>query len=100
MPTRLSLPAQGGLLITEVEQGSAAEHAGLRGGKEMVQIGNAELRVGGDLIMSIDGHPVDRDDAISRALARKHAGDTVELTIFRGGRTMNLRVVLGEAGTV
>jgi len=96
----LNLPTQGGLLITDVERGSAADHAGLRGGTQTVQIGNAQLSVGGDLIMSIDGHPVDRDDAISRSLARKHAGDTVELTIFRSGRTMNVRVKLGEAGPV
>lgn len=96
----LSLPSQGGLLIQQVESGSAADRAGLHGGRKTVQIGNAELQVGGDLIMSIDGRPVDRDDAISRALTRKHAGDTVELTIFRNGRTMNVRVKLGEAGPV
>jgi S1-C subfamily serine protease len=96
----LNLPTQGGLLITDVERGSAADRAGLRGGTRTVQIGNAQLSVGGDLIMSIDGHPVDRDDAISRALARKHAGDTVELTVFRNGQTLNLRVKLGEAGPV
>jgi S1-C subfamily serine protease len=96
----LNLPTQGGLLITDVERGSAADRAGLRGGTQTVQIGNAQLSVGGDLIMSIDGHPVDRDDAISRSLARKHAGDTVELTVFRNGRTMNVRVKLGEAGPV
>jgi serine protease Do len=66
----------------------------------MVQIGNAQLSVGGDLIMAIDGQPVTRDDAISRALSRKHAGDSLELTIFRDGRTMNIRVSLGEAGPV
>jgi S1-C subfamily serine protease len=96
----LNLPTQGGLLITEVERGSAADQAGLRGGTETVQIGNAQLNVGGDLIMSIDGHPVDREDAISRALSRKHAGDTLELTVFRHGRTVNIRVKLGEAGPV
>ena len=97
----LNLPTQGGLLIQEVEAGSAAAAAGLRGGNQMVQIGNAQLMVGGDLIMSIDGHPIDREDAISRALARKYAGDTLELTIFRNGRTMNLRVKLTEgAGRV
>ena len=96
----LSLPSQGGLLITEVEPGSAADRAGLHGGSRTVQIGNAQLSVGGDLIMAIDGQPIDRDDAISRALARKHSGDPVELTIFRNGRTMNVRVKLGEAGPV
>ena len=94
----LNLPTQGGLLIQEVEPGSTAAAAGLRGGRETVQIGNAQLMVGGDLIMSIDGHPIDRDDAISRALARKHAGDSIELTIFRNGKTINVRAKLGEAG--
>jgi putative serine protease PepD len=92
----LTLPTQGGLLIQEVSPGSAAARAGLRGGKETVQIGNAQIVVGGDLIMAIDGKPVDRDDAISRALSRKRAGDSLELTIFRNGKTSVVRVILGE----
>jgi S1-C subfamily serine protease len=72
----------------------------LRGGRQQVQIGNAELQVGGDLIMSIDGQPVDRDDAISRALARKRTGDNLDLTIFRNGRTINVHVRLGESGPI
>ena len=96
----LSLPNQGGLLIQEVEAGSSAARAGLRGGKEDVQIGNSQLKVGGDLIVAIDGKPIDREDAISRSLARKRAGDTVELTIYRAGRTMNVRVKLGEEGAI
>jgi S1-C subfamily serine protease len=96
----LRLPTQGGLLIQEVDADSAAARAGLRGGRQEVQIGNAEVLVGGDLIMSIDGKPVDRDDAISRALAGKRTGDTMELTIFRNGRTMNVRVRLGDEGAI
>jgi len=94
----LHLPTQGGLLVQEVEPGSAAARAGLRAGRELVQIGNAELLVGGDLITAIDGKPIDRYDAISRALARKRAGDTVEMTVFRNGRTMNVQIKLGEEG--
>jgi S1-C subfamily serine protease len=96
----LRLPSQGGLLIQEVDPGSAAARAGLRSGRQEVQIGNAEVVVGGDLIMSIDGQPVDREDAISRALARKHTGDVLELTIFRNGRTTNVRVKLGDEGAI
>jgi S1-C subfamily serine protease len=96
----LNLPTQGGLLVQEVEPGSAAARAGLRGGHETVQIGNVQLVVGGDLITAIDGKPIDREDAISRALARKRSGDTLELTVFRNGRTTNLRVKLGDEGPV
>jgi len=96
----LMLPTQGGLLIQEVDADSAAARAGLRGGRQEVQIGNAQLLVGGDLIMSIDGQPVERDDAISRALAKKRTGDTLELTIFRNGRTINVRVKLGDEGAI
>jgi S1-C subfamily serine protease len=96
----LRLPTQGGLLIQQVDADSAAARAGLRGGRQEVQIGNAEVLVGGDLIMSIDGKPVDRDDAISRALASKRTGDSLELTIFRAGKTMNVRVRLGDEGAI
>ena len=95
--TALDLPVQGGLLVQTVEPGSGADRAGLRGGRQEVQIGNAQLLVGGDLITSIDGKPVDRNDAITRALGKKHAGDTLELTIFRAGKTTNIRVKLGES---
>ena len=92
----LHLPTEGGLLVQEVESGSAAARAGLRAGRQLVQIGNAELLVGGDLITAIDGRPIDRYDAITRALARKRVGESVELTVFRNGKTTNLKITLGD----
>ncbi len=94
----LELPTQGGLLVQEVTGGSPAARAGIRGGRQVVQIGNQQLVVGGDLITAIDGKQVDRADAISRSLARKRSGDTIELTIFRGGRTNNIRITLADNG--
>ena len=49
-------------------------------------VGNYELTVGGDLITAIDGKPVQRQDDLSRAMARKRAGDTLSLTVIRGGQ--------------
>lgn len=91
----LQLPTQGGLLVQKVDSDSP-DGAGLRGGKREIQIGNAQLLVGGDLIISIDGKPVDRDDAITRALGKKRTGDSVELTVFRAGKTVNLHVKLAD----
>jgi S1-C subfamily serine protease len=92
----LRLPVEGGLLIQGVERGSAAAQAGLRGPRQIVLIGNMEIGVGGDLIMEIDGKPVDREDAITRAMSRKRPGDELVLTIFRDGRRQRITVILGE----
>jgi S1-C subfamily serine protease len=93
----LQLPREGGLLVQEVTPGSSAANAGIRGYQDVVVIGNAQVGVGGDLIVTVDGKPVDRQDAISRALAKKRAGDTLEMTIYRGKRKIELKVRLGEA---
>ena len=93
----LQLPEQGGLLIQRVERGSAAEEAGLRGPRQRVVVGNYPLGVGGDLIIAVEGQPVEGNDSLQRVLARKRAGDTLNLTIFRNGRSQRVTVRLGEA---
>jgi S1-C subfamily serine protease len=93
----LGLPQQGGLLVQGVTRGSAAEAAGIRGPRELAIIGNAEIGVGGDLIVALDGKPVDRLDAISRTLSKKRAGDQLEVTLSRGGRNVSLKLTLGAA---
>jgi S1-C subfamily serine protease len=93
----LHLPAEGGLLIQRVESGSAADEAGLRGPNQRVIVGNYPLGIGGDLIVAIDGEPVTKAEALQRALNRKHGGDVMELTIFRGNRTLKVKVTLGSA---
>ncbi|MBV9781796.1 MAG: trypsin-like peptidase domain-containing protein [Acidobacteriaceae bacterium] len=95
----LGLPRRGGLLVQGVVRGSAEDAAGVRGAREVVDIGNVELGIGGDLIIAVDNQPVDREDAFVRAMARKRVGDTIVLTIVRNGRTVNLPVRLQRALT-
>ncbi len=52
------------------------------------------IPVGGDLITAVDGKAIERGDDITRAASRKHAGESIELTVVRGGRTMKLSVTL------
>ncbi|HJT86803.1 MAG TPA: trypsin-like peptidase domain-containing protein [Bryobacteraceae bacterium] len=93
----LDLPSEGGLLIQSVESGSAADLAGLRGPRRVVIVGNYRLGIGGDLITAIEGEPADGNDALTRALNRKRAGDLLNLTINRNGRVLHVQVKLGEA---
>ncbi len=96
----LGLPRRGGLLVQGVARGSSEYVAGIRGAREVVDVGNVELGIGGDLIIAIDGRPVEREDALVRAFANKRVGDTVRLTIVRNGRTFTLPVKLTRAPDV
>ncbi len=93
----LELPTAGGLLIQEVARGSSADAAGLHGARRLVVIGNQEVGIGGDFITAVDGKKITEMDAVTRALAKKHAGDILDLTVFRGGKSMDVKVKLGEA---
>jgi S1-C subfamily serine protease len=97
---QMGLSADSGLLIVQVVPGSAAERAGLRGGTERAYLGNMPIMLGGDLVVAIDGQPLEDQLELSHAMQSHRAGDTVTLTILRGKRKMDLKVVLGEsAGT-
>ena len=93
----LELPASGGLLVQEVERGSPAESAGLRGPTRVVIVSNFRLGIGGDLITAGDGQPIQDKESLKRLMDKKHGGDMLELTVYRGGRTQKIRLKLGEA---
>jgi len=97
----LRLPSSGGLLVQSVEDGSAADEAGLRGPTRMVIVGGRyQMGVGGDFITAVDGQPVTGNETLQRAMARKRGGDTLELTVIRGGKSETIKVHLGEAPQV
>jgi S1-C subfamily serine protease len=93
----LSLPRRGGLLVQGVVRGSSEDLAGVRGARQVVDIGNVELGIGGDFIVAVDGRAVDREDSLVRAMSHKRVGDTITLTIFRNRKTFNLPVRLLRA---
>jgi S1-C subfamily serine protease len=94
---QMGLSADSGLLIVQVLPGSAAERAGLRGGNDRAYLGNMPIMLGGDLVVAIDGQPVEDQLELSHAMQSHRAGDTVTLTIFRGRKKMDMKVVLGES---
>jgi len=94
---QLNLPADYGLLIIDVISGGAGERAGLRAGTERAFLGNTPIKIGGDLIVAIDGQQVEDQQDLSHIMNNHRAGDTVTVTVFRGQKKMDVKVTLGEA---
>lgn len=86
-----------GILIIDVVRGSPADRAGLRGGDRDVNIGGTVIRIGGDIIIEINGTPVRTiDEFLSYMEEKTSPGDVVRLTIVRSSQIMYIDVVLGE----
>jgi S1-C subfamily serine protease len=93
----MDIQVEQGVLVLEVVSGSPAATADVRGGDRMVQFGTDTLPVGGDVITAIDGQPVATGQDVTMYLdANTQVGDTVELTVIRGGRELTIPVALGE----
>ncbi len=96
--TQLGLPAVPGVLVERTVPGGPADHAGIHGGTQQAYLGNTPIYIGGDLIVAIDGDQVTNDQDIAEIMDGHHAGQTVTVTIFRGQKRMDIKVVLGNAG--
>jgi S1-C subfamily serine protease len=84
-----------GLLVQDVSAG--AQRAGIRPGNRMVILAGVPLRVGGDIIVAIDGRPVSTGGELRGYIENtKRPGDTVTLTILRDGQRMDVPVTLTE----
>ncbi|HEX4004354.1 MAG TPA: trypsin-like peptidase domain-containing protein [Candidatus Acidoferrales bacterium] len=93
----LGLSVQQGILIERVEPGGPAAQAGLRGGDRVVLAGLQQLRIGGDIVVAIDGKPVTSQTDLNLLLNREGPGDTVTLTVVRDGKKIDIPVKLGES---
>lgn len=87
-----------GVYVAEVIPGGPSAEAGVAGASEMVTGENGvEIERGGDVITAIDGQPVQRfEDLVSYLVTKAAPGQTVTLSVTRGGETLELPVVLGE----
>jgi S1-C subfamily serine protease len=92
----LDLPVQEGLLVQTVSRGGPAAQAGLHGGDRIAQLGMRRFYVGGDVIVAIDGQKTATQLDVNLVLNRKRPGDSVTVTVYRGGKKLDIPVKLGE----
>lgn len=81
-----------GAVILNVEKGSAAARAGLSG----VDIDRKSIRVG-DVITEIDGKAVTSQADLSGRLSYIEPGATVNVKVWRDGKTRTVKLVLGAS---
>ncbi len=87
----LKLPK--GLAVVGVVKGSPAEAAGL----SPYRRGPKGETIAGDIITALAGKPVATLDEMLDALERHQPGDTVALTLLRGGKSVEIKVKLGQS---
>jgi len=87
-----------GWLITATMSGGPAEKAGLHGGSQNAQVEGTTIRIGGDIILAMNGTQIINGDALSTYLEEHtQPGDNLTLTIKRNGNPtlLNVTVTLG-----
>jgi S1-C subfamily serine protease len=96
----LNLSVQSGAYVTLVSAGSPAQQAGLRGAfssESQAQRAGSQPQAGGDVIVAVDGHSITGVDDLATYLdTQKKVGDTVTLTVNRGGQELTLNATLAE----
>ena len=82
MASGLRLPRKTGVIVSDVIPGSPAESSGVR-----VQ----------DILLSLDGIPLEGSAQYASSFYTKRVGDRVELTILRGSRSFTTTVLVQQA---
>lgn len=96
LATEFNLPVTRGVLVVEVVEGSGAAKAGLRGGDREENFRGANVTLGGDIIVALDGFPINGfDELLGYIVTNTSVGQTVNVTIIRDGERMDVPVTFG-----
>ena len=94
--TQLHYPVMHGAVVTRVNPHSPGARVGLRGGTDKLELLGSPFTRGGDVIVSIAGHPVwSAEDVVRVVTEELSPGQSVPIVFIRGGRRhrVNLRLV-------
>jgi S1-C subfamily serine protease len=83
-----------GVLVLQVQPGSPAERAGLRG---TVRSADGAI-IPGDVVQAVDGRPVERASDLEDAVARRDLGEQAMVKLWRRGDVVEVAVTLSRWG--
>jgi S1-C subfamily serine protease len=90
----LNIDADTGALISTVVPGGPADDAGLKGGDGEETFQGAQIKTGGDVILAVDGHELQRESDLAELISRRRPGETVSLEVLRDGEKHTIDVKL------
>jgi len=80
----LGLPSAVGALVSQVVEGSPADHAGIRTG---------------DVITSVNGQPVKSNSELRNTIGLRRVGDKVDIGLLRDGKPLRVTAVIADTTT-
>jgi S1-C subfamily serine protease len=92
----VNLPVKKGVLVQEVVKGGPADKAGIEGGTTSATIDGANFSLGGDIITKIDDKSISSMDDVVNIINAAKPGESVSVTLLRGGSTKTVSVTLGD----
>ena len=93
------LPVQKGVLVEEVQSGSGAAKAGIKGGTSDVTVAGESYTLGGDIIVTANGRAVEDLASLRDVVSELEPGDTITLEVYRGDVKRTVEVKLGRRPT-
>jgi S1-C subfamily serine protease len=90
------LPVKKGVLVEEVQKGSGAAKAGIKGGTTDVTVAGESYKLGGDIIVSANGRVVEDLSSLRDIVSELGPGATVTLEVYRGDEKLTIEVKLGR----
>lgn len=88
-----NVPQESAVLVQRVASGSPGAHLGIRAGSRRIKIGNEEMIVGGDIVLSLMGVSLAEPGADAK-IREKIAGlkdrDKMTVQVLRGGEVVDL----------
>jgi S1-C subfamily serine protease len=91
-----NLPVKQGLLVVRVFDDSGAAKAGLRAGTTEVVVAGESYRLGGDIIVEVDGKGAQTTEDLREAVSARKPGDKIRIEAYRGDDKRSFDVTLGR----
>jgi S1-C subfamily serine protease len=92
----INVPLVDGFLVETIEPGSPAQQVGVHEGELPITIAGMEFLLGGDIIIDINGQPLDDPDKFVKLVRSFKVGDKVRLILYRENETRIVEFSLPE----